>query len=169
MKHTDPNSLVTLYQTESAPLDAWKLVSDQVMGGLSNGKLVREEKYGCLCDCMTGAVSLANNGGFLQMKLPVAGSEIPGTVKGLFLELAGSPDTYNVHIKTHDLMRPWQSYRLQVNLTEEWQRFVAPWAQFKAHRTDTPLQQAHITSVAIVAIGKAFVADVAVRKLGYWI
>lgn len=169
MKHTDPNSLVTLYQTESAPLQAWKLVSDQVMGGLSNGKLVRQEKYGCLCDCMSGTVSLENNGGFLQMKLPVAGSDIPDTSKGLFMELAGSPDTYNIHIKTHDLIRPWQSYRLQVNLTGNWQRFVTPWAQFIAHRTDTPLQQAHITSIAIVAIGKAFVADVAVRKLGYWI
>lgn len=169
MKYTDTINPVTLYQTESAPLHAWKLVSDQVMGGLSNGKLVRQEKYGCLCDCMTGTVSLENNGGFLQMKLPVAESEIPDTGKGLFMELAGSPDTYNVHIKTHDLMHPWQSYRLQVNLTGNWQRFVAPWSQFKAHRTDTPLQQSHITSVAIVAIGKAFVADVAVKKLGYWI
>ena len=48
---------------------AWELVSDQVMGGVSDGRLTHEPVAGRPAHHLTGTVSLDNNGGFLQMAL----------------------------------------------------------------------------------------------------
>jgi Complex I intermediate-associated protein 30 (CIA30) len=41
--------------------------SDQVMGGVSMGNLLREEYAGRIANVLRGKVSLENNGGFIQM------------------------------------------------------------------------------------------------------
>lgn len=47
---------------------SWSGYTDQVMGGLSFGHLTRHESYeGKKCNVLHGHVSLANNGGFIQM------------------------------------------------------------------------------------------------------
>lgn len=45
----------------------WAGFSDQVMGGLSGGSVVREKIDGRPANILRGSVSLANNGGFIQM------------------------------------------------------------------------------------------------------
>ena len=45
----------------------WSGFTDRVMGGLSMATLVRQEVEGKVSNLMTGTVSLANNGGFIQM------------------------------------------------------------------------------------------------------
>jgi hypothetical protein len=45
----------------------WQGITDRVMGGLSNGSLSRETIGGKLANVLRGNVSLANNGGFIQM------------------------------------------------------------------------------------------------------
>ena len=45
----------------------WTGITDTVMGGVSNGKLTREELEGRTANVMRGKVSLYNNGGFIQM------------------------------------------------------------------------------------------------------
>ena len=47
----------------------WQLVTDRVMGGVSDGTLVRETVSGRPALRMRGDVSLENNGGFVQMAL----------------------------------------------------------------------------------------------------
>ena len=46
----------------------WNLVTDQVMGGVSVGKLSVEEIEGFKCYRMIGEVSTKNNGGFIQIR-----------------------------------------------------------------------------------------------------
>ena len=57
--------------SESFPLTSsgseWAGFTDQVMGGVSIGKLLRETIQGKTCNVMRGTVSLFNNGGFIQM------------------------------------------------------------------------------------------------------
>jgi hypothetical protein len=45
----------------------WSGFSDRVMGGVSVGSLLREAIDGRQCNILRGQVSLANNGGFIQM------------------------------------------------------------------------------------------------------
>jgi hypothetical protein len=45
----------------------WSGFTDQVMGGVSVGKLLRETIDGRKCNVMKGKVSTFNNGGFIQM------------------------------------------------------------------------------------------------------
>ena len=50
----------------------WSGITDQVMGGKSNGSLTREEIDGKVANVLRGKVSLANNGGFVQMATDLA-------------------------------------------------------------------------------------------------
>jgi len=47
---------------------SWQFFSDRVMGGVSSGKMefVKDDERSSMH--MTGAVSLANNGGFIQAR-----------------------------------------------------------------------------------------------------
>jgi hypothetical protein len=45
----------------------WSGFTDQVMGGVSIGKLLRGTIDGRTCNIMKGKVSTFNNGGFIQM------------------------------------------------------------------------------------------------------
>ena len=50
----------------------WQLFTDRVMGGVSNGTMVREMVAGRPAIRMRGDVSLENNGGFIQIALDLA-------------------------------------------------------------------------------------------------
>lgn len=50
----------------------WSAFTDTVMGGKSNGSLSREEIEGKSANVLRGHVSLANNGGFIQMATDMA-------------------------------------------------------------------------------------------------
>jgi hypothetical protein len=58
--------------------NGWALISDRVMGGVSSGSMSRENVAGRDAIRMRGAVSLENNGGFLQVALDLgeAGDEV---------------------------------------------------------------------------------------------
>ena len=47
----------------------WQLLTDQVMGGVSKGIMVRDAVAGRPAIRMRGDVSLENNGGFVQIAL----------------------------------------------------------------------------------------------------
>ena len=50
----------------------WQGITDKVMGGSSNGSISREVIQGKNCNVLRGKVSLANNGGFIQMATDLA-------------------------------------------------------------------------------------------------
>lgn len=161
--------LVDVYrscQHESSP---WNVVSDQVMGGVSNATLQQDERQGSSGSCLVGRTSLDNNGGFVQMKLDIEPSKLSADYQGLFIELAGSTHDYNLHVKTAQLTRPWQSFRCTLPVEPQWIRFIIPFEQLLAHRTEAEFQPTAINSVAVVAIGEEFDVDVCVRRFGFFI
>lgn len=150
----------------------WRMISDQVMGGRSQGQLVRTLKDESWCDCLQGQVSLENNGGFIQMQMNVKTiaplSKPFSDYDGIFIELMGNPHVYNLHFKTSQLWLPWQSFRKEVTVTEQWQRFFVPFSEFEGHRTFSRFKPAKATRFAVVAIGEAFEAKVCVRRFGVY-
>lgn len=161
--------LVDVYNSDQHEFSPWNVISDQVMGGVSSATQHQEERHNAPCTCLVGRTSLDNNGGFVQMKLDIEPSELSADYKGLFIELAGNAHDYNLHIKTAQLNRPWQSFRYTLSVEPQWTRFIVPFQQLLAHRTEAELQPAEIKSVAVVAIGQEFDVDVCVRRFGFFI
>jgi hypothetical protein len=141
---------------------AWRLVTDGVMGGLSKGTLRPDRLEDRACLRLIGDVTLQNNGGFIQMALDLAeqGETEFSSYTGLELSVYGNGEPYNVHLRTGDLKLPWQSYRSTLVATPSWQTLRLPFRAFTPHRTSAPLDLSKLRRIALVAIGKAFHADV---------
>jgi hypothetical protein len=143
----------------------WEMISDAVMGGVSDGALTRETVAGRPALRLRGRVSLENDGGFLQMALnlsPDGGAVDASAWSGIEIDAIGNGETYNLHLRTADLTRPWQSYRLGFEAGPRWRRVRLAFADFAPHRVSAPLDPARLRRIGVVAIGRAFEADVAV-------
>lgn len=149
----------------------WELVSDRVMGGLSEGSLTRETVAGRPALRMRGEVRLENNGGFVQMALDLAadGASIDARVwSGIEIDALGNGARYNLHLRTWDVTRPWQSYRQGFVAGPEWETHRLPFAGFEPHRIEVPLNPAALRRIGIVAIGRAFQADIAIGGVRFY-
>lgn len=148
----------------------WALIEDQVMGGVSQGSMRRERVQGRPAIRMQGAVSLENNGGFIQVALDLApdgGAVDARGWRGIELDACGNGETYNLHLRTADTTRPWQSWRASFVAGLEWQTHYLPFAGFDAHRIDAPLDLRKLRRIGVVAIGRAFTADLAIGGLRF--
>jgi hypothetical protein len=148
----------------------WQLFTDRVMGGVSNGTISREMVVGRPAIRMRGVVSLANNGGFVQIAIDLMSD---GKAKdasdwvGVELDVFGNGEEYNIHLRTEDLTQPWQSYRQSFRAGPQWQTVQFRFQDFVPYRTDIALDIRRLRRIGIVAIGRAFSADVCVGGLRY--
>jgi len=165
----DAEQLIDVYQARQDVPSPWTVISDQVMGGVSSAALQQDDRHNSPCTCLAGRTRLENNGGFVQMKLEIEPGGLRADYGGIFIELCGAAHDYNLHVKTNQLDRPWQSFRCTLQVEPQWTRFIVPYAQLRAHRTDAELQPGDIRSVAVVAIGTAFDVDVCVRRFGFFL
>ena len=143
----------------------WQMLSDAVMGGVSAGRMSRAVLAGRPAIHMQGDVSLDNNGGFIQIALDLApdGATIDAAAfSGIALDVLGNDEAYGLHLRTSELSRPWQSYRTSFAARPEWQELRFPFSSFVPHRTEIPLNLHLLRRIGIVAIGRAFAADVAI-------
>jgi hypothetical protein len=149
---------------------AWQFVADGVMGGLSKGTMVRETIGGRNALRMRGTVSLENNGGFIQVALDLSpdGSPIDASAfSGVEIDVIGNGETYNLHLRTADLSRPWQSYRHSFDAGRNWETHRLPFADFNSYRTGAPLDLTKLRRIGFVAIGRAFKADIAIGGIRF--
>jgi Complex I intermediate-associated protein 30 (CIA30) len=148
----------------------WMLFTDQVMGGVSNGMMARNTIAGRTAIRMRGEVSLENNGGFVQIALDLAPGGQAVDVsdwRGIELDIFGNGEEYNLHLRTDDLVRPWQAYRQCFLSQPQWRTVQLPFQQFAPYRTDIPLDTCRLRRIGIVAIGRAFSADLAISGLRF--
>jgi len=147
----------------------WRFIADRVMGGLSTGQVTQEIVDGRPAVRLTGLVSTANSGGFIQAARPLVddgGRPLAArATDALELTVCGNGETYNVHLRTPDVERPWQSYRAHFLAPRSWTLVTLPLAAFVPHRIDIPLDTARLTRLGIVAIGRDFEADVALAGI----
>lgn len=167
--------------TGNAPIPAFHLVTDTVMGGVSRGTLTRETVHGRQAYRLRGMVSLENNGGFIQMAadLPFGSGPSAGlrdkdgstfdasTHAGIELDATGNGGTYNIHLRTSDLTHPWQSFRQSFIAGPAWETHRIAFTDFMPHRTETPLDLTKLRRIGILAIGRVFEADVSVSGLHF--
>lgn len=149
----------------------WELIGDGVMGGRSTGSMTRESLDGRPVLRLRGSVSLENNGGFVQIALNLApdGSNIDASpFSGIEIDVAGNGERYGLHLRTADISRPWQSYRQGFVAADQLTAVRLPFAKFEAHRIDMPLDVTRVRRIGLVAIGRAFEADLSVAGVRFY-
>ena len=148
----------------------WQLFTDRVMGGVSSGTMTREMVAGRPAIRMRGDVNLENNGGFIQIAIdlmPDGKAKDASDWGGVELDVFGNGEEYNIHLRTEDLTQPWQSYRQNFRAGPQWQTVHFRFEDFVPYRTDIAINIRRLRRVGIVAIGRAFSADVCVGALPY--
>ena len=149
----------------------WQMLSDAVMGGVSAGRMSRSVVGQRPAIRMQGTVSLENNGGFIQVALDLApdGGTFDATAfTGISVEVWGNGEDYGLHLRTSDLRRPWQSYRATFTARPAWREIALPFSGFVPHRTEVPLDLHLLRRIGIVAIGRAFAADVSIGVIRFY-
>lgn len=151
------------------PESRWRFFADTVMGGVSTGQLRFETEEGQSHARLTGIVSTANNGGFIQIRRDLETAP-PSGATGLRLVVRGNDTRYFVHLRTSGTLLPWQYHQAGFEVTQDWTEVRLPFDSFapSGGLVRSELRPETITSVGIVAFGRDHEADVSVRAMGYY-
>jgi hypothetical protein len=151
------------------PETRWRFFTDQVMGGVSTGGIAFAQDDGTPYARMTGRVSTANRGGFIQMQLDLASPPPEGTT-GVRLVVRGNAQRYFVHLRTSGTVLPWQYYQAGFDVTQNWSEVRLPLGSFTAsgalmRRLPQPTS---LRSIAVVAFGRDHDAQIDVRAVSLY-
>ena len=166
---TERNIMIDNFDANSTV--RWDYVSDQVMGGVSEGsaRLGTDNDTGDAYAHMVGDVSTANNGGFIQLRTRLS-SGADKNAAGIYIKVRGNGQKYYIHLRTKGTMMPWQYYQGAFDVSEQWQVIRLPLDSFKPSGSwlrKTALPKS-IRSVGIVAYGRDHEADIQVSEIGFY-
>ena len=149
----------------------WRLITDNVMGGVSSGSLILDNYQNKNCLRMQGNVSTENNGGFVQISLPLSEQETfdASAYAGIEMEVAGNNGPYNIHIRSSGLMFPWQSYRASFNVSPDWQTVRIAFAELDAYRTFKSFKPNQLQRLGLVGIGRDFEVDLCLASVKFYV
>ncbi len=139
----------------------WRLVTDGVMGGVSQGNLSADFYRNKKCLRLHGDVSTRNNGGFIQMALDLSDDDCfdASSYSGVEIEVAGNDERYNLHLRTLDLEHPWQSYRAGFHAATQWETIKIPFSSLEPYRTSKGFDGSRLRRIGLLGIGRDFEAD----------
>ncbi len=112
----------------------WQVILDGVMGGRSRGEVTYEN--GLMR--FTGALSLANSGGFASVRSPYARHDFSKFTQAIIRYRAEGHGTFALVLEDAE---PYYEpkYRYTLPFSEEWQEVTIPLEDFKAFRLGRPL------------------------------
>jgi hypothetical protein len=148
----------------------WRFVTDTVMGGVSSGSIDIDSHAGKKCLRLHGKVSTENNGGFVQMALPLSrnNSFDASAYDGIAFEVSGNNESYNIHLRTKGLWLPWQSYRASFIATPEWQSVRIPFSDLEAYKTTQKFRKDELKRIGFLGIGRNFRADLCLGSIRFY-
>ena len=160
----------------------WKYISDQVMGGVSEGNVSLEKDGDMFFARLTGDVSTRNNGGFIQLRSAVSLFNKPKMfqlihdadkdgkkLQGVRLNVRGNGETYHVMIRTYFNWSPSDYYSHTFETSPDWKQVDLPFSEFKRSKSrSTALDIDEIRDFGIVAFGRDFKSDVSVSKIDFY-
>ena len=149
----------------------WRLVTDRVMGGLSDGKhgFGKDDRFGYIN--MKGNVSLKNNGGFVQIALPLVIDSKPfdaAGFSGVRFWAKGNSEKYYVHLRNSQTKMPWQYYSAEFNVSKNWQQIEILFEQFKPQALNSKMKIDRLSQIAIVGAKKAYKIDISVGPIEFY-
>lgn len=160
---------VTIEDFAMQPETRWRIFTDGVMGGVSTGQVVFQRDGERPHARMTGRVSTANRGGFIQMRLD-SPSPPPEGSTGVRLVVRGNDQRYFVHLRTTGTVLPWQYYQAGFEVTRSWTEVRLPFDAFVASGSllRNKVRPSSLTSLAVVAYGRDHEAEIDVREVAFY-
>ena len=151
------------------PQSRWRFFSDQVMGGVSEGRLSFGTKDQAQVARMQGRVSTANNGGFIQFRKELDKSP-SANIKGVELKVRANNQPYYIHLRTSGTKLPWQYYQAKFQATPEWRTIRLPLSAFEASSrwTRKTPKATSLRSIGVVAYGRNHDALIEVAEIGFY-
>ena len=148
------------------PEEKWEFITDQVMGGISDGKVEFISEDNKNFARMTGSIRLENNGGFIQIRKKLD-FRIKKESKAIKLTVRGNNQEYYIHIRTSGTILPWQYYQAPFSATNVWAIQNINFEEFKRSgiMLAKKINPKNIKSIAIVAYGKEHEAFVEVNNI----
>ena len=149
----------------------WQYISDQTMGGISNGQAVLDKDGDMIFARLTGNVSTANNGGFIQIRTTFSFVDLINTnknLKGVRLNTKGNGETYHIFIRTSENRSYSDFYSATFIANNNWEIVDLPFTKFKHRFSNKSLDGNDIRSFGVVAYGRDFFSDVSVSKISFY-
>ena len=148
----------------------WQYISDQTMGGVSNGQAVLEKEKDMFFARLIGNVSTANNGGFIQLRstLSFVNSINNKTIKGVRLNTRGNGETYHIFIRTSETRSYRDFFYATFVSNNNWEIVDLPFDKFKHRFSNNSLDGNDIKTFGIVAYGRDFFSDVSVSDIIFY-
>ena len=148
----------------------WRFVTDEVMGGVSTGKVEINNVEGQNCYQMSGDVSTKNNGGFIQLRTEIIPNIKISKYDGVYLKIYGNNAQYGIHIRTEFTLVPWQYYSNYFNAPNEWIIIKLPFDKFKKSNFYQPksLRAQKIKSIGLVAGFNDYKANICLSEIGFY-
>ena len=147
----------------------WSYFADTVMGGVSEGTAEFESRGVNKTIRLTGEVSTANNGGFIQVRSS-GPWELPEGKIGIKLRVKGNGNQYFLHIRNSSTRLPWHYYQQGFEANTFWTEVKLPFESFvkSSSLLRTSMNQDTIKTIGIVAYGKDYTADISVMSLEFY-
>ena len=149
----------------------WQYISDQTMGGVSNGQAILDKDSDMIFARLTGNVSTANNGGFIQIRTNFSFVDLINTnkdLKGVRLNTKGNGETYHIFIRTSEDRSYRDFYSATFIANENWEIADLPFSEFKHRYSNKSLDGNDIRTFGIVAYGRNFYSDVSVSEIIFY-
>ena len=158
---------------EDNPESRWQFYTDQVMGGVSEGRAsVRPSPEGPYVR-LEGLVSTANNGGFIQIRTKITNGV--KNAEGILLKVRGNGENYYIHLNTDETIFLPQQYRYYYQAifptSKDWTEVRLPFStEFK--RSNAKLSKSfdgnQIRTIGILAYGKDHNALLEVSHISFY-
>ena len=147
----------------------WSYFADTVMGGVSQGTAKFENSGPNKTIRLTGEVSTANNGGFIQVRSSIP-QELAKGKTGIKIKVKGNGDQYFLHIRNSSTRLPWHYYQLGFDTSKAWTEVILPFDAFikSSSFLRTSMNHDTIKTIGIVAYGKDYSADVSVMSMEFY-
>ena len=149
----------------------WQYISDQTMGGISNGQAVLDKDGDMIFARLTGNVSTANNGGFIQIRTTFSFVDLINNEKNLLgvrLKTKGNGETYHIFIRTSEDRSYRDFYSATFTANDNWEIVDLPFTKFKHRYSNKLLDGNDIRTFGIVAYGRDFYSDVSVSEIIFY-
>jgi hypothetical protein len=146
----------------------WEGFTDRVMGGVSDMRLEFADLPEGRVLRMRGTVRLENRGGFIQARLPLdagGGAFDASDWEGIAITARGQPGPYYIHLRTRQNWMPWSYFRAPLAVRTQWQDRFIPFTTFESKGASGRIDVRSLKSLAVVAYGEAFEADLEVAQV----
>ena len=147
---------------------SWRYIADDVMGGISSGKVEFINIDGKSNALLTGKVSTENNGGFIQIRKELKDINL-SKADSIRIVARGNNEKYYIFLRTTGTILPWQYYSYEFNVKNEYNEFIMPIRDFKKSGMllANQINPKKITSIGIVAYGRDHYAELYVKELEF--